>query len=899
MPDAADKTHPEPPPQKQQSQHTPMMQQYLRIKAEYPDMLLFYRMGDFYELFFEDAERAAGLLDITLTKRGQSAGQPIPMAGVPYHAAESYLAKLVRAGVSVAICEQQGEPAKSKGPVERKVVRVVTPGTLTDEALLDDRRENLLCAVAEASPARDTKDTTDPRFGLAVLELAAGRFTVLELTGLPALAAELERIRPAELLLAEGSDLAERLRFDGGIARRQAWLFDTDSAERLLCRQFGTRDLTGFGCTDLPLAVGAAGCLLQYVRDTQQSELPHLRGLSTERRDDALLLDAATRRNLELLTPLHAATDRADADRTEQQTLAGVMDATCTAMGARLLRRWIGRPLRDAGAVRARHDAVEALLAEPTRAPLRDELAAIADVERIVARIAIGSARPRDLTALRDALERLPALHARLAGTDLAGTPPALPPTLLAALDADLGKHPDTLNLLRRALVETPPALIRDGGVLARGWSAALDELRDLAEHGDQFLLDLERRERERTGIAALKVSYNRVHGYYIEIGRTHADKVPADYQRRQTLKGTERYITPELKRFEDQVLSARERALALEKSLYDELLATLRESIEALQRLAAALATLDVLAGLAERAATLHWRRPDLVDEVVIDIADGRHPVVERMLAAGGGEPFIPNPVRLDDAQRMLVITGPNMGGKSTFMRQTALIVLMAHVGSFVPATAARIGPVDRIFSRIGAADDLAGGRSTFMVEMEETANILNNATEQSLVLMDEIGRGTSTFDGLSLAWACGVELATRVRALTLFATHYFELTALPQEHAGIANLHLDAVEHDERIVFLHSVREGPASQSYGLQVAALAGVPRAVIERARERLRALEEDAATQAPADAADTPAQLSLFAPPAPHPALTALEALDPDELTPRSALEALYRLRGML
>ncbi len=674
------------------------------------------------------------------------------------------------------------------------------------------------------------------------------------------------------------------------MARRQAWLFDADSAERLLCRQFGTRDLSGFGCTDLPLAVGAAGCLLQYVQDTQQRELPHLRGLSTERRDDALILDAATRRNLELLAPL-----RMDADRAEQQTLAGVMDATCTAMGARLLRRWIGRPLRDAAAVRDRHDAVEALLADGLRAPLRDELAAIADIERIVARIAIGSARPRDLTALRDALGRLPALHAGLGNADLAGTKPAL----LSGVDAALGDHPETLDLLTRALMDTPPALIRDGGVLARGYSKALDELRDLAEHGDQFLLALEQRERERTGIATLKVSYNRVHGYYIEIGRTHAEKVPADYQRRQTLKGTERYITPELKRFEDQVLSARERALALEKSLYDTLLASLRESIEALQRLAAALATLDVVAGLAERAAALDWRRPELVEETVIDIADGRHPVVERMLLAGGGATFIPNPVQLDDTRRMLVITGPNMGGKSTFMRQTALIVLMAYAGSFVPAAAARIGPVDRIFSRIGAADDLAGGRSTFMVEMEETANILHNATAHSLVLMDEVGRGTSTFDGLSLAWACGVELATRVRALTLFATHYFELTALPQEHAGIANLHLDAVEHGERIVFLHSVRDGPANQSYGLQVAALAGVPGDVIERAKQRLRALEDDTAARAADEAMAAPVQLSLFAPPAPHPALTALEALDPDELTPRAALAALYRLKGML
>ncbi len=887
-------------------QHTPMMQQYLRIKAEYPDMLLFYRMGDFYELFFADAERAASLLDITLTRRGQSAGKPIPMAGVPYHAAESYLAKLVRAGISVAICEQLGDPGRSKGPVQRKVMRVVTPGTLSDEALLDDRRENLLCAIAEAGSdagpaAGATGGVAGGHFGVAVLELASGRFTVLELEGESALLAELERLRPAELLLAEDSTLPERLHpgpaaGTGGITRRQAWLFDADSAERLLCRQFGTRDLRGFGCTDLRLAVGAAGCLLQYVQDTQGSALAHLRGLTTERRDDALILDAATRRNLELLRPLRGEAGHTQAGRAEQQTLAGIMDATCTAMGTRLLSRWIGRPLRDAAAARRRHDAVETLLADSVRTPLRDALAAIADVERIVARIALGSARPRDLTALRDALGRLPALRAALRDTD-----PAAPDhPLLQDLAADLGEHAETRALLSRALVETPPVLIRDGGVLAPGFDPELDELRQLAEHGDRFLLELEQRERARTGIAALKVGYNRVHGYYIELGRSHADSVPADYQRRQTLKGSERYTTPELKRFEDQVLSARERALGLEKSLYDELLGTLAASIAELQRAAAALATLDVLAGLAERAATQQWRRPDLCDEVLIDIADGRHPVVEGVLAARGGEPFIPNPVRLDDARRMLVITGPNMGGKSTFMRQTALIVLMAYAGSFVPAAAARIGPVDRIFSRIGAADDLAGGRSTFMVEMEETASILHNATDRSLVLMDEIGRGTSTFDGLSLAWACGVELATRVRALTLFATHYVELTALPQEHAGIANLHLDAVEHGERIVFLHSVREGPANQSYGLQVAALAGVPAAVIERARERLRALEEQAAEPAAAPAgAARPTQLSLFAPAAPHPAIAALEALDPDGLTPRRALEALYRLKQML
>ncbi|MGD8206645.1 MAG: DNA mismatch repair protein MutS [Thiohalocapsa sp.] len=856
------------------TRHTPVMQQYLRIKAEYPGMLLFYRMGDFYELFYDDAERAATLLDITLTKRGQSGGQPIPMAGVPCHAAEAYLARLVRQGVSVAICEQLGDPARSKGPVEREVVRIVTPGTLTDEALLDDRRENLLCAVAES----------EDRYGVAVLELASGRFSVLELPTLEALAAEMERLRPAELLLAEESRLGDLLRWERGLAHRQSWLFDTDSAERLLCAQFGTHDLAGFGCADLPLAVGAAGCLLQYVKDTQRAALPHLRGLSTEHRSDAVILDAATRRNLELTAPLSG-------DGNDRNTLAGVMDRTATAMGARLLRRWIGRPLRDPAQIERRHDAIETLTLRRAFEALHDELAAIADLERIVSRIALCTARPRDLSALRDGLARLPALRAALG---------ELESPLLADLERALGDHPTVRDLLDRALVETPPLLIRDGGVIARGYDAELDELRDLAGHGDRFLMELERRERERSGIATLKVGYNRVHGYYIEVGRSHADAVPGDYQRRQTLKGAERYVTPELKRFEDQVLSARERALAREKALYDALLAQLADQLASLQESAGALAALDVLCNLAERADRLQWTRPALCEAPQIEIEDGRHPVVEAVADRRGGEPFVANGVRLDDQRRLLVITGPNMGGKSTYMRQIALIVLMAYAGSFVPARAARIGPVDRIFSRIGAADDLAGGRSTFMVEMEETANILHNATDRSLVLMDEIGRGTSTFDGLSLAWACGVELATSIRAFTLFATHYFELTTLPDEHEGIANVHLDAVEHGERIVFLHSVQEGPANQSYGLQVAALAGVPAAVIDRARERLRALEEAAHAQSlEQERPDEMTQLNLFPPDSPGPALRALRDVDPDDLSPRQALATLYRIKALL
>ncbi len=848
--------------------HTPVMQHYLRLKADYPNLLLFYRMGDFYELFFEDAERAARLLDITLTKRGQSAGEPIPMAGVPYHALEGYLAKLVRKGVAAVICEQVGDPTRSKGPVERRVTRIVTPGTLTDEALLEDRRDNLLAAIAEG---RDG-------FGLAVLELSSGRFAVLEVGTHDALASELERLRPAEILVEEDSRLPTRLRLERGITRRPVWHFESDSGERLLCKQFGTRDLTGFGCAALRLAVGAASCLLQYVHDTQFAALPHLRGLTTEQRDDALILDTATRRNLELTESLsgHA-----------EHTLAGVLDRAATAMGSRLLRRWLNRPLRDQLAVRERHAAIRVLIAERNRSSLYDTLVGIGDLERILARIALGTARPRDLAVLRDSLAALPGLHERLAGMD---------DPLLARLDLEIGDHPDVLDRITRAIIAQPPMLIRDGGVIAPGFDAELDELRHLSNHADRFLLDLESRERERTGINGLKVGYNRVHGYYIELNRTQSDQVPVEYVRRQTLKGAERYITPELKRFEDQVLSSRERALAREKAIYEELLVGLAKSLPLLQTTATAIATLDVIVNLAERAEMLNWICPQLTDAPLIEITDGRHPVVESVIDI----PFVANSLCMDNRRRMLVITGPNMGGKSTYMRQNALIVLLAYVGSFVPARAATIGSVDRIFSRIGASDDLAGGRSTFMVEMDETANILNNATAQSLILMDEVGRGTSTFDGLSLAWSCGVELATRIGAFSLFATHYFELTTLPEEYPGIANVHLDAVEHGSSIVFMHALREGPANQSYGLAVAALAGVPAPVIKRARERLRELEEAARRHAERDLVQ---QLPLFplvpeSPPEP-PVCEALREIDPDRLTPRAALDALYRLKLML
>lgn len=842
--------------------HTPVMQQYLRLKAQYPDALLFYRMGDFYELFYDDAKRAARLLDITLTARGQSGGQPIPMAGVPFHSVESYLAKLVRRGESVAICEQIGDPAKSKGPVERQVVRVVTPGTVTDDAFLEARRDTLLAALC-----RD-----GDRFGLAWLELSSGRFCVLEADGDEALASEVERLRPAELLVPEQLKSAGISAF---IRERPPWHFDLEAATRSLCEQFQTRDLSGFGCAGRALAICAAGCLLQYVRDTQKASLPHLRGLRTEERGEAVLLDAATRRNLELDTSL---ADRPDC------TLAAVLDRTATAMGGRELRRWLHRPLRDRRTIELRLQAIGALIDKDVHGALHDLLSHVGDVERGLARIALKSARPRDLAQLREALARLPELQGLLAGIDS----PAL-----QELAAQASTYPDIHALLLRAIVESPPPILREGGVFASGYDADLDELKRISEHSDQYLLELEARERQRSGIANLRLGYNRVQGYYIEINRSLADRVPPEYHRRQTVKNAERYITPELKEFEDKVLSARDRALAREKQLYDELLDQLIGRLAQLQATAAALAALDVLANLAERAVTLRYTAPQLTDEPVLEISEGRHPVVEQFI----DQPFVPNDLQLHDARRILVITGPNMGGKSTYMRQTALIVILARIGSYVPAKGARIGPVDRVFTRIGASDDLAGGRSTFMLEMTEAANILNNATAQSLVLMDEIGRGTSTYDGLSLAWACAQHLARNMRAFTLFATHYFELTSLATELEGCANAHLDATEHGDKLIFLHTVKEGPANQSYGLQVAALAGVPPRVISAARRYLRELERrSAATHEPRPQQELALEVPQEAPE--HEALGALKQLDIDAMSPREAQQALYELKRM-
>jgi DNA mismatch repair protein MutS len=844
-------------------QHTPVMQQYLRIKAQHPDKLLFYRMGDFYELFFEDAERAAKLLDITLTKRGASAGEPIKMAGVPYHAVEQYLAKLVKLGESVAICEQIGDPATSKGPVERQVQRIVTPGTLTDAALLDDRRDNVLLALARAKGV----------LGLAWLSLSSGRLRVLE-TNAGELASELSRLAPAEILFAD-DDGGAALESSGiALKRLPPWHFDIETGQRLLCEQFGTRDLAGFGAERLGPALGAAGALLQYARATQAAALAHVRELNVEQSDAVVVLDPASRRNLEISETLRGE---------PAPTLLSVLDSCATSMGSRLMRHWLHHPLRDRATLRGRLAAV-ATMQERAGESLRAVLRECVDVERITARIALKSARPRDLSGLRDTLVRTPEMATLLASSDV---------PRIAALAQALTIEPAITERLHRTLLETPASTIRDGGVIADGFDADLDELRSLQNDSGTFLLQLETRERQRTGIANLKVEYNRVHGFYIEVTNANADKVPDDYRRRQTLKNAERYITPELKAFEDKALSAQDRALAREKQLYEELLEWLAPHIPALQNAAAALAELDVLATFGERAQILGLAAPELVDEDVLEIEAGRHPVVERQV-----ENFVPNDTRLHEARRMLLITGPNMGGKSTYMRQVALITLLGHCGCFVPAIRARLGPIDRIFTRIGAADDLAGGRSTFMVEMTEAANILHNATERSLVLMDEIGRGTSTFDGLALAWAIARHLVEKNRAYTLFATHYFELTRLAEDYREVANVHLDAVEHKDRIVFLHAVEEGPASQSYGLQVAQLAGVPGAVIRNARRKLTDLESAASPQGDLFfGAPPPAAVETTGPDA-QPLLARLSAIDPDGLAPREALDLLYELKRL-
>jgi DNA mismatch repair protein MutS len=867
---------------------TPMMQQYLRIKADYPSMLVFYRMGDFYELFFDDAEKASRVLGITLTARGSQNGVPIKMAGVPFHSLDGYLAKLVKVGESCAIAEQIGDPALAKGPVERKVVRVVTPGTLTDSDLLPEKSERALLAMTMIN---NRKHVT---CGLAWLSLASGALRLMEFSGDQRhvnmrLQQELERIAPAEILRGDDADMFEEITFCH-VNNVPAWHFDVVHGHKSLLDQLAVATLTGFGAEGMGAAFGAAGALLRYAQSTQGRGLQHVKSLSCETENEYIGLDAATRRNLELTETIRGQ---------ESPTLFSLLDHCRTAMGSRLLRHWLHHAKRDQSVARARHDAIAALMQHDTTGSLSYHLAQVPDIERITTRVALLSARPRDLSALRDGLQQLPKLqHAMLRALSHDNAE-----GLLAKLNFGLNLPQECVDLLVRAIMEEPATMVRDGGVIARGYDAELDELRGLSENAGQFLVDLETRERERTGIANLRVEYNRVHGFYIEVTNGQADKVPEDYRRRQTLKNCERYITPELKAFEDKALSAQDRALAREKMLYDELLAALAPFIGPLQSIAQALSQVDTLCALAEHALRNNWCAPDLVAEPCINIVEGRHPVVENQI-----ERFIANDCKFTSERRLLLITGPNMGGKSTFMRQVALITLLAYVGSYVPAASATIGPIDRVFTRIGATDDLAGGRSTFMVEMTEAASILNGATEHSLVLMDEIGRGTSTFDGLALAWAIARHLIESSRSFTLFATHYFELTQLPEAHPTAANVHLSAVEHKDSIVFLHAVQNGPASQSYGLQVAQLAGVPQPVIKAARKHLARLE--------AQALDATPQLDLFAAPvadanddeapAAAPAadpraeelLAVLDGIDPDAMTPREALDRLYQLKRL-
>ena len=914
------------------SGHTPMMQQYLRIKSEFPDTLVFYRMGDFYEVFYDDARKANRLIDITLTVRGQSGGEPVVMAGVPVHAVETYLAKLIRLGESVAICEQVGEVGASKGPVERKVVRVVTPGTLIDTELLSERADALLLAVVLGKERGKDKPSDTTPCALAWVGLSSGKLGLTECTARE-LVGWLARLQPAEILYDRERvpPALQPLLSAGGAAgggprgvaltSRPTWQFDAGLGLRKLCEQLQVQHLQSWGAQEMPLAHAAAAALLSYAEHTQGRALAHVASMEVPRVSELLDLPPSTLRNLELVQTLRGE---------DAPTLLSLLDPCRTGMGSRALRQWLTQPLRDRSVARARHDAVATLLAPPTHAQgfdaIREALRQMSDVERINARVALRQVRPRELAGLRDTLLGLPDLLARV---------PELPqedgasPGLLQQVRSALSPDPAVAARLQATLMETPAVLLRDGGVIATGFDADLDELRAISQNCDAFLLDLEARERARTNIPNLRVQFNKVHGFYIEVTQSHADKVPLDYQRRQTLKNAERYITPELKAFEDKALSAQDRSLAREKFLFEQLIDFLQAHIGTLGALARALSTLDALAALAERAATLRWTRPEFVSQPCIEIEKGRHPVVESRLMETTGAAFIPNDCRLDAKRRMLIVTGPNMGGKSTFMRQVALIALMAAVGSYVPASSCRLGPMDAIHTRIGAADDLANAQSTFMLEMTEAAAIVHTATEHSLVLMDEIGRGTSTFDGLALAGAIAGHLHDRNQSFTLFATHYFELTRLPEKHPRALNVHVGVAEAGDDIVFLHELQHGPASRSYGVQVARLAGMPHTLIRQARATLESLEsqqrasdqqidlfaglggegggsagagvdldalaDGARAAAPASGSATADALT----PAEAQALNLLVAIDPDTLTPREALDALYKLKSVI
>jgi len=866
--------------------HTPMMRQYFGLKSQHPNELLFYRMGDFYEIFYDDAKKAAHLLDITLTSRGHSGGQPIPMAGIPYHAAENYIARLVRMGESVVVCEQVGDPATSKGPVERQVARIVTPGTLSDEAFLEERKENLLVSIAYLSQKQGDI------YGFSYLDMASGRFSVFEVEGIDAFDSELQRLAPTEILVSEDFPNRNLITLEKGVRELGPWHFDYESCYRQLIQQFDTKDLTGFGCEELGAAIAAAGALLQYAKDTQRSALPHIQAITLEHKDESVQIDGATRRNLEIDLNLSGSTSN---------TLTSVLDRCSSPMGSRLLKRWLHQPSRNLNIINARQDAVQSLLNQYTYDLIKPELKEVGDIERILARVALGSARPRDLLRLRFALEAIPKIKQLISPIE---------DVRLNELNQQLAPLPELTQELAVALVENPPSVVRDGGIFAKGYDGELDELQALSTNATDYLAELEQREKDRTGINSLKVGFNRVHGYYIEISRLHSDQAPVDYVRRQTLKNAERFITPELKTFEDKALSAKSKALAREKMLYEKLLNTINLELIKLQTSSNALSELDVLANFAERAERHRYVRPMLADKPGIEIIEGRHPVVESVIT----EPFIPNDLVMHPKRSLLMITGPNMGGKSTYMRQIALITLLAHTGCFVPAEAANLSLVDRIFTRMGSSDDLAGGRSTFMVEMTETANILNNATPKSLVLMDEVGRGTSTFDGLSLAWSAVDHLANQVKCNVLFATHYFELTLLADELKNAANVHLTATEYEDSIVFLHKVHDGAANQSYGLQVAQLAGVPRGVIQAAKDKLAELE--ASSQDTTNSAKTsiqtpkvqytqaaqepaPMQADLFGSSLDQEVKDKLTSIDLDETTPKQALDALYELKELI
>ncbi|OIQ47292.1 MAG: DNA mismatch repair protein MutS [Gammaproteobacteria bacterium MedPE] len=846
------------------SSHTPMMQQYLTIKNEHPNTLVFYRMGDFYELFFDDAKKASELLGITLTARGKTGGNAIPMAGIPYHSADNYLLKLVNLGESVAICEQTGDPATSKGPVERQVVRIVTPGTITDEALLGDRKDNIIACIFEQKNV----------FGFATLDIASGEFNISELTTTEQFESELHRTNPAEILYLEQWDNLELLGQRSGLRACPAWDFDLSTANDLLNRQFKTDSLEGFGVDKAKVALIAAGCLMQYVNDTQRVALPQIRQIKLTNQNNCIILDAATRRNLELTQNISGGFDN---------TLMSILDQTATAMGSRLLQRWIHQPSRDQHLITQRHNAIDSLIKQQNIDPIHDILKHVGDIERVLGRIALRSARPRDFSKLRQALSYLPSIQKLLLENKQCDR--------LMQLAKEIKVYPELHQLLTAAVVENPPSLIRDGGVIAPGYNAELDEWRTLSKGATDYVEQLEEREREATGLSSLKVGYNRVHGYYIEISKSQAEQAPVHYVRRQTLKNNERFIIPELKAHEDKVLNSQGKALALEKVLYEQLFDQLMPQLALLQNTSSALSQLDVLNNFAQRALDLCYHRPRFHAGIGISLQESRHPVVEQVMDT----PFIANPVELSSERQMLVITGPNMGGKSTYMRQTALICLMAHIGSFVPATNVSIGNIDRIFTRIGASDDLASGRSTFMVEMTETANILHNATKHSLVLMDEIGRGTSTFDGLSLAWASAHYLATKSKSLTLFATHYFELTQLSEHLSQVKNVHLDAIEHDESIAFLHHVADGAANKSYGIQVAQLAGIPKVVTQIARAKLTELEltgqqtSEVSMAMPTIVEDNKNEQLI----------SELKALNPDDLSPKDALNLLYALKAQV